>query len=191
MKKLLMYSISASLVTLCSCAINGTLDKWSLKNESTFDGESGVVGVIQASFSASCDSESGEIILSGPDGKKEQIDFKMNTLFASYLVPGEHKVEEVRYRCNYSGGRGITINYLKWLFDSQNMFAKDLLVSKPPNSIDKTFIIHGSASIIVPENRFCKFAVNPEFTGKWSGDSKLLRSDKIALDMEQISSCEE
>jgi hypothetical protein len=191
MKKLLMYSISASLVTLCSCAINGTLDKWSLKNESTFDGESGVVGVIQASFSGTCDSETGEIMLYGPDGKKEQIDFTMNSLFASYLVPGEHKIERVRYRCNFSTPRGTTINYLTWLFDSENMYAKDMFYSEASNSVTKTFVIHGSASITVPENGFCKFAVNPESTGKWSGDSKTLKSDKIALNVEQIPSCGE
>ena len=69
------------------------------------------------------------------------------------------------------------------------MFAKDLLQSSSGNTVTRTYIIHGGASIVVPEDGFCKFAIVPETTGRWSGDSQALRNDKIALDMEKIPSC--
>lgn len=192
MKKNLIQKIYLTMmfVILCGCTYNQTFDKGSLKSASSFEGKSGVVGVLLTNFSGSCDSESGEIILYGPDGEKEQIDFTMNSVFASYLPSGTHKIEEVRYRCNYSTRGGTTINYFKWYFDSENMYAKDLLVSKSPNSVDKTFIIHGSASISVPESGFCKFAVNPETDGKWGDRSGALTGDKIAIDLDNVASCE-
>jgi hypothetical protein len=173
-----------------SCAINETFSKWELKDESMFEGQTGIVGVVRTNFSGSCNSESGEIILYGPDGEKEQIDFLMNNLFASTLIPGKHRVEEIRYRCNYSTVRGTTINYLNWFFDTENRYAKDLLLSSSGNTVTKTYIIHGEASLVVPEDGFCKFAIVPGTTGQWSGDSEVLRKGEIALDMNKIPSCE-
>ena len=68
------FIFALTLVALSSCAINQTFDKWDLRNEAAFEGESGVIGVVHASLSGACDSETGEIILYGPDGKKEQAD---------------------------------------------------------------------------------------------------------------------
>lgn len=184
-----IISAMALSTVLFSCAINETFSKSELKDEALFEGRTGVVGVIRTDFSASCTGESGEIILYGPDGKKEQIDFYMNRLFASSLIPGKHKVEEIRYRCNYSKGGRTTINVFKWFFDDENMFAKDLLQSSSGNSVYRTYIIHGDASVVVPEDGFCKFAIDPKTTGRWGGDSQVLRNGEIALDMDKIPSC--
>ena len=183
------FIFALTLVALSSCAINQTFDKWDLRNEAAFEGESGLIGVVHASLSGACDSETGEIILYGPDGKKEQIDFVSNRLFASYLIPGTHKIEEVRYRCNYTTRAGTTINYLKWYFDSDNMFAKNKLFSKSGNTVTQTFIIHGSALVNVPEDGFCKFAVSPDKEGRWSGGIDL-KDDRIAIDLNSVPSCQ-
>lgn len=191
MKENLVQKIFLSMIffILGGCAYNQTFNSAALKNASSFEGKTGVVGVLLTNFSSSCDSESGEIILYGPDGKKEQIDFTMNSVFASYLPSGTHRIEEVRYRCNYSTRRGTTINYFKWYFDTDNMYAKDLLVSESPNSINKTFIIHGMATVRVPKRGFCKFAVTPKTDGKWNDQSDILTGEKIAIDLDYVASC--